>query len=127
MDKDASLFNSLDKFVERKIHVIDDFSLDIIGHGNVPCQHGRIVDIYYVSHLSVNLLSLYQLTQTNKIVELYPDCFFVKYLNKGQSIVVGGFLDPKDNFYKFCDSTRPDFESTALISHNDERSRIWHE
>lgn len=28
---------SLDKVVERKIYVVDDFSLEITIHGDVPC------------------------------------------------------------------------------------------
>jgi len=31
MDKDASLFMWLDEAKERKIHVVDDFSLDVVG------------------------------------------------------------------------------------------------
>jgi hypothetical protein len=25
-----------------------DFAVDIDGHGDVPCRHGRIVDFYHV-------------------------------------------------------------------------------
>jgi hypothetical protein len=56
MAKDASLFTSLDKVVERKIYVVDDFSLDIVGHGDVPCRHGKIVDIYHVSNFSAKFV-----------------------------------------------------------------------
>jgi hypothetical protein len=37
MDKDASLFMSLNEAKERKIYVADDFSLDIDGQGDVSC------------------------------------------------------------------------------------------
>jgi hypothetical protein len=63
--------------------------------------------------------SVSQLTQTGKIVEFWPDQFFVRDLKKGWSIF-GGFLDPKDSLYKFCDMTRPDSELTSLVSHTDE-------
>jgi hypothetical protein len=59
MVKDASLFTSLDKDVEKNIYVSDDFSLDIVGHGDVPCQHVRIFDIYHVSNINETLLSVY--------------------------------------------------------------------
>jgi hypothetical protein len=37
MAKNASFSVSLDKATEKKIYVFDDFSLDIVGHGDVPC------------------------------------------------------------------------------------------
>jgi hypothetical protein len=86
-----------------KIYVVDDFTLDIVGHGDVPCRHGKIVDIYHVPNLSENLLLVSQLTQTSNIVEFWPDRFFVKDLKNDRSIVTEGFLDSKDGLYKFCD------------------------
>jgi hypothetical protein len=70
MDKNASLLSFLDKVVERKIYVVDYFTLDIVGHGDFPCQHGRTFDVYHVPNLSANLLSVSQLMQIGKIVEL---------------------------------------------------------
>jgi hypothetical protein len=35
MAKDASLFTWLDEAKERKIYVVDDFSLDVAGQGDV--------------------------------------------------------------------------------------------
>jgi hypothetical protein len=34
MDKDASLFTWLDEAKERKIYVVDDFSLEVVGQGD---------------------------------------------------------------------------------------------
>jgi hypothetical protein len=108
MAKDATLFTRLNKAKESKIYVVDDFSLDVVGQGDVACRHGKIVDVYHVPNLSANLLFVSQLTQTGKIVEFWPDRFYVCDLKKGKSIVVDGILDPMDNLYKFCDSTRPE-------------------
>jgi hypothetical protein len=79
--------------LRRGIYVVDDFSLDIVGQGDVSCRHGKIVDVYHVPNLSANMLFVSQLTQTGKIVEFWPDRFYVHDLKKGKSIVVGGFLD----------------------------------
>jgi hypothetical protein len=46
-----------------------------------------------------------QLTQKGEIVYFCSNQFFIRDLNKGQSVVVGGFLDPKDSLYKFHDMT----------------------
>lgn len=62
MDKDASLLSSLDATTENKIYVDDNFALDITGHGDIPCRHGWIIDVYHVPSLSVNLLFISQLT-----------------------------------------------------------------
>jgi len=127
MDKDASLFTSLDDFVERNIYIVDDFSIDIVGKGDVSCRHGRIVDVYQVPNLNVNLLLVSQLTKTCNIVEFWLDCYFFRDLKKGCSIVIGGFLDLKDIFYKFCNTTQPNSQLTAHFSHTNKRSRTWNE
>jgi hypothetical protein len=62
MAKDASLLTSLDEAKEREIYVVDDFTLDIVGQGDVTCRLGIIFDVYHVSNLSANLLSIAQLT-----------------------------------------------------------------
>ena len=37
MEKDVSVFFSLDMDTEKKIYVAGDFSLDITGHSDIPC------------------------------------------------------------------------------------------
>jgi len=39
MAKDASLFTWLDEAKVRKIYLVDDFSLDVVGHGDVTYRH----------------------------------------------------------------------------------------
>ena len=105
MDKDVSFFISLNDVDERKIYVFDDFTLDIANQSDVSSRHGRIVKFYHVPNLSANLFSIDQLTQTSNIVKFWSDWFFIHDLKKGQSIIIGGFLDSKDNLYKFCEMT----------------------
>lgn len=69
MIRNDSLFSSLDKDIENKIYVDYDFSLDITGHGDIPCWHGRIVNVYHVPRLGENLLLVSQLTQIGNIIE----------------------------------------------------------
>lgn len=101
MAKDASLFSSFDTTTAKNIYVEDDFALDTIGHGDVSCRHGQIIDMFHVPSLSANLLSISQLAQTSKIVEFWPNCFFIKDIKKDRSIIVEGVLYPKDQLYKF--------------------------
>jgi len=62
MDKDASFFTWLVEAEERKIYVADDFSLDVVGQGDVTYRHGNIVNIYHVPNISANMLYISQLT-----------------------------------------------------------------
>jgi hypothetical protein len=121
-----SLFTWLNEDKERKIYVVDDFSLDVVGQVIVSCQHGKIDDVYHVPNPSSNLLFVTQLTHTGKIVEFWLDQFYVCDLKKDKPIFIGG-LYPIDSLYKFRDMNRLETERIALVSHTDERSRIWHD
>jgi hypothetical protein len=105
MDKDASLFTYLDKYVEQKNYVVNYFSLNIVGCGDVPCRHEKIVNVYHALNLSENLLSDSQWKKKGKIVEFRLYFFFVRDLKNGQCIFARGFLNPKDGLYNFCNST----------------------
>ena len=37
MEKDGSLFSSLDKAAERKLYMVDNFFLNISRYGDIPC------------------------------------------------------------------------------------------
>jgi hypothetical protein len=58
-----------------------------------------------VPNLSANLLFVSFLTQTCNIVECLLDQFYVHDLKNDKLIFTEGILDPKDNLYKFCDTT----------------------
>jgi hypothetical protein len=46
----------LNKVEESRIYIVDYFSLDVVGKGDVACWHGKIFGIYHVPNLSANLL-----------------------------------------------------------------------
>lgn len=68
MDKDGSLLSPFDNVVENKIFVAGNFALNIVGHGDIACRHGWIINVFHVPSLSANLLSGSQLTKTGEIV-----------------------------------------------------------
>jgi hypothetical protein len=39
-----------------KIYVAGDFSLHVVGQGDVPCRHGNIFDFFHVPNINENLL-----------------------------------------------------------------------
>ena len=61
IEKDASNLSSLSGSHEEKIYVVDNYSLTIIGNGDVKSQHGRISDVYHVSIMSEIFMSISQL------------------------------------------------------------------
>ena len=71
MEKDASLFSSLDTATKKKISMADDFSLDIIVHVHIPCRQGWIVNVYHVPTLKDFFFSISYLTQISNIVEFW--------------------------------------------------------
>ena len=62
MEKDVSSFSSLSGALEKNIYAPDDYTLIIVGTGDVECQHGQISNVYHVPSLSTNLFSVAQLT-----------------------------------------------------------------
>jgi len=90
MEKDASLFMSLDKSIEWKTYVADDFSLNIASHGDVIRRHGKIDDVYHVPILSANFLLVFQLIETGNILEFWQDRFLIKAMKKYKSILTEG-------------------------------------
>ena len=127
MAKDDSLFSSLDTTIEKKIYVVDGFSLGIVGHGDFACEHGRIIKVYHVPSLSMNMLFVSQLEQARKIIELWHDGFLIEYLKKDRSIVAKRVLNSKDRLYKVCDLSQPNTRPMALISQVHQCNKIWHE
>jgi hypothetical protein len=62
MAKDSSLFTWFGEAKERKIYVVDGFSLNVVSQGDVTYRHGNISDVYHVPNLSANILYISQLT-----------------------------------------------------------------
>jgi hypothetical protein len=81
MEKDTSLFSSLNMATKNNIFVVDYFSLDVTRYGDIPCRLGWIVNVYHVPSLSESMLRVSQLTQVGKIVEFCSNRFFVMALN----------------------------------------------
>ena len=73
MAKDASLLYSLSGGQEKKVYVVDDYSLEIVGCGDVQCRRGRITDVFHVPSLSENLMSVTHITSNGKTVKFWSD------------------------------------------------------
>ena len=83
MENNVSLFSSLSGAPKKNIYVADDYSLTVIGRGNVEFKHGHISNVYHVPRLCANLLLVVQLKNTRNFVECWSYCFNVKDLRLG--------------------------------------------
>ena len=73
------------------IFVGDDTKVEVEGKGEVEMESGAFKDVLYVSNLTFNLLSVYQITHYrggNK-VEFLPDLVVVKSIKDDSMVAIG--------------------------------------
>jgi hypothetical protein len=82
--------------------------------------------VLHVPKLSINLLSVYQMTKygIGKRVVFTPDVVDI-YDMQTNSKVATGEVNHQSRLYTFFEFIELDF--TLLLTHADESSRIWHE
>jgi transposase InsO family protein len=92
----------------------------------VELDHGSFENILHVPQLSMNLLSVYQITHTGsgKKVEFTLDSVSIFDMQDNSKIVVGE-VNHKSWLYTFTKFIEPD--SSILLTHADDSSRLWHE
>ena len=66
MDKDKSIFSTMNEFNTKQIFVGDDRSLSVVGSGIVPIENGPFNDVLCVLKISYNFLSVYQITHSGE-------------------------------------------------------------
>jgi hypothetical protein len=102
----------------------DDTPIEFAEEGRVELPNGSFENVLHVPKLSINILSVYQITQTGKRVEFTSDSFIVLDMHDN-SIIAVGEVDHKSRFYKFTKFT--DYDSSLLLTHVNDSSRVWHE
>ena len=108
-----------------KIYVVDDYSLIVIGSGDVSWRHGRISN--HLPIFSANLLLVAQFTHTGNTIEFWSYCFIIEDLKHWIISIAISYLDPKEQLYKLCDSLAHDSIPTALIAQTNKIKWLWHE
>jgi hypothetical protein len=102
----------------------DDTLVVVEGEGRVELPDGSFENVLHVPKISINLLSIYQITQTGKKFEFTSDLVFVLDMHDN-SIIAISEVDQKSRLYKLTKFV--DHESCLLLTHADESSRVWHE
>jgi hypothetical protein len=90
----------------------------------VELPNGSFENVLHVPNLSIKILSVYQITQTGKMVEFTSNSVTILDMHDN-SIIVVGEVDHKSLFYKFTKFTN--YDSSFLLTHANESSRVWHE
>eukprot|EP00253_Pinus_taeda_P005570 PITA_05570 len=119
------VYSSLDACKGPPILMGDDSPIEVTGKGRVELLHGSFEDVLHVPKLSVNLLSVYQITHsgTGKRVEFTPDAVN-KYDLHSSSKIATGEVNNGARLYTFSEFIES--ESSLLLTHANDSSRLWH-
>jgi hypothetical protein len=103
----------------------DKSSIEVIGKGRIELTNGSFKNVLHVPKLFVNLLSVYQMTDssTKKKVVFTPNSMDI-YNMQSNSRVATGEVNHLSRLYTFSEFIEPD--SALLLTHANESSRIWH-
>jgi hypothetical protein len=118
------VFTSINACSSPPILMGDDTLVAVTGEGRVELPNGSFENVLHVLKLSINLRSVYQITQTCKRVEFTSDLVSILDMHDN-SIIAIGEVDHKSRMYKFTKFV--DHNSSLLLTHADDSSRVWHE
>jgi hypothetical protein len=94
----------------------DDTPVAVAREGRVQLHNGSFGNVLHVPNLSMNLLSVYQITQKDKRVEYTSDLVSVIDMHDN-SIIAIGEVDHKSRLYKFTKFS--DDDSYILLTHKE--------
>jgi hypothetical protein len=128
MSKEKSIFSTLNECNTKKIFVVGNRSLNVVGSGIVQVDNGHFNYVLCVPSLSCNLLSVYQITHLGegKTAEFSPHQVVIKDLKDPQHILATGIVDDITRLYKF-DNFGSSYFPLVFASHSDDLSKLWRE
>jgi hypothetical protein len=126
MDASEAIYSSLDACKSPPILMGDNSSVEVTGKGRIELTNGSFKNVLHVPKLSINLLSIYQMTNsgTGKKFIFTPNSMDI-YDLQTNSRVTTGEVNHQSRLYTFSEFIEPD--SALLLNHADESSMIWHE
>ncbi|KAH9291033.1 hypothetical protein KI387_044162 [Taxus chinensis] len=119
--------SSLKPYSGSPILIGDGSSVEATGIGRMEVGIGIFENVLHIPKLSVNLLSVYQMTHTGtgKRVEFTPDSVSIYDMQDNSKIVVGK-VNHQSHLYTFSNFVSKS-DSTLLLTHENDESIIWHE
>ena len=105
----------------------DDSTIISKGQGMVDPENCFFSNVLYVPSLASNPLSVYQMTHTGvpKRVSFIPNYVEIKEL-ASRKLIAKGLANHHAKAYEFSHFVA-DAKPTALLTHGNEVSRLWHE
>ena len=110
-------FSSLEMSKGPPILLGDDPIIDSLGNGRIDLDHGKFNNVLYVSVLSSDLLSVYQMTHTGspkKVIFSPDDVEIIDILNG--KVIAKGVVDHTSKVYMFSHFL-PYTNPSALLIH----------
>jgi hypothetical protein len=120
-----AVYSSLDACKGPPILMGDKSSVEVTGKGRIELTNGSFENVLHVPKISVNLLSVYQMMNSNTRNKFIftPNSVDI-YDMQTNSRVSTGEVNHQSILYTFSKFIEPD--SALLLTHVDESSRIWH-
>jgi hypothetical protein len=126
MDALEAVYFYLDACKGPPILMGDNSSVEVIDKGRIELINESFENVLHVPKLSINLISVYQMMNSstrNKVI-FTPNSMDI-YDMQTNSRVATGEVNHQSRLYTFSEFIEPD--STLLLTHANESSRIWHE
>ena len=125
MDASEAVYSSLDACKVPLILMGDNSSVKVTGKGRIELTNGSFENVLHVPKLSINLLPMYQMTNSNtrKKVIFTPNSMDI-YDMQTNSRVATDEVYHQSSLYTSYEFIEPNF--ALLLTHVDESSRIWH-
>jgi hypothetical protein len=126
MDASEEVYYSLYACKGPPILMGDNSPVEVTDKGRIELTNGSFENVLHVPKISVNLLSMYQMTNSstrNKFV--FTPNFVDIYDMQTNSRVSTGEVNHHSRLCTFSEFIEPDF--ALLLTHANESSRIWHE
>jgi hypothetical protein len=120
------VYSSLDACKGPPILMGDNSSVEVTNKGRIELTNGSFENVLHVPKLSVNLLFVYQMTNsgTGKKVIFTPNSVDI-YDMQTNSRVATSEVNHHSRLNTFFEFIEPDY--ALLLTHANESSRIWHE
>jgi hypothetical protein len=120
------VYYSLDACKGLPVLMGDNSSVEVTVKGRIELTNGSFENVLHVPKLSVNLLSIYQMKNSgigNKFI-FTPNVVDIYDMQTNSRVAIGE-VNHQSRLYTFSKFIEPN--STLLLTHADESSRIWHE
>lgn len=121
-----TLFSYLETYPRPPIFLEDNTPVEVSGDETIDLEHGSIHHVLCAPQLSVNLISIYQITHTwsGKKVEFTLDIVVISNMTDGFRVAIVE-LNHYSKLYNFSHFIpKSDF---SLLTHLNEERRLWHE